>query len=302
MNKYPVYKPSNIPWIGDVPEHWDVVGNRRIFFERKEYNTDEHAELLSVSQYTGVTKKKDATVKTGMHDADSINGYRIVREGDFVMNYMLAWNGSMGISRYNGVTSPAYAVFHIKEDVNKWYLHYLLRLPFMNQYFEAYSTGMVKSRLRLYPDTFKSLYSFLPPLSEQTQIVRYLDWQVSRINKLISAKKKQIALLKEQKQGVINKTIYTDLNPAKSSFLFVKLGRLVSFINGFAFDSGNFSNDGEIPVIRIGDIQDDKLDYNSCIKVKSDESLLPFCVKNRERYCYRNEWSNNGENCFFKIN
>ena len=183
MNKYPKYKPSNIPWLGDVPEHWEIVSNRRLFFERKEYNDEEEAELLSVSQYTGVTKKQEATVKTGMHDAESLVGYRIVRKGDFVMNYMLAWNGSMGISQYDGVTSPAYAVFRIKEGINKWYLHYLMRTPFMNQYFEAFSTGMVKSRLRLYPDSFKSLCSFIPPLAEQTQIVQYLDEKLQKVNK-----------------------------------------------------------------------------------------------------------------------
>jgi len=170
-------------WYGKLPERWDVVPNRVVFTERKTKNNNNDAQLLSLSQYSGISKKTDTAV--GIRPAESLIGYSIVKKNDIVMNIMLAWNGSQAISPFNGVISPAYAVFSVRGDCNPWYYHYLMRTPEICNYFSAYSTGVIKSRLRLYPEIFRTLKTLLPPSDEQDQIVRFLDWKVSQINKFI---------------------------------------------------------------------------------------------------------------------
>jgi type I restriction enzyme, S subunit len=195
----------SMAWYENLPKRWYVVPNRVVFTERKTKNDNHDAQLLSLSQYSGVSKKSDTTI--GIRPAESLIGYSIVKKNDIVMNIMLAWNGSQAISPFNGVISPAYAVFSVRGDCNPWYYHYLMRTPEMCNYFSAYSTGVIKSRLRLYPEIFRTLKTLLPPSDEQDQIVRFLDWKVSQINRLINAKRRQIELLREQKQTVINEAV-----------------------------------------------------------------------------------------------
>ena len=119
-------------------------------------------QLLSLSQYTGVTAKADED-KTGMFRAESTIGYNIVHKGQFVMNIMLAWNGSYAVSSLEGVISPAYCVFDFIGEVNKQYINYLFSIADYQQMFKAYSTGLIASRLRLYPNKFLPLPYHCPP-------------------------------------------------------------------------------------------------------------------------------------------
>ena len=104
-------KDSGIPWIGEIPEHWDVMRLRRVFSEAHEKTTDEEGQLLTLSQYTGISPKSEGK-RVGMFEAESTVGYNIVHVGQFVMNIMLAWNGSYGVSDFEGIISPAYVVFN----------------------------------------------------------------------------------------------------------------------------------------------------------------------------------------------
>ena len=126
---------------------------------------------------------------------------------------MLAWNGSMGVSHFHGITSPAYCVYRFLPDANPWYFHHLLRSPDYKAYIKTESTGVVESRLRLYSDDLFRLEAPVPPLAEQTAIVRYLDWVDRRIRRYVSAKRKLIALLGEEKQAVINQAVTRGLDP-----------------------------------------------------------------------------------------
>ena len=128
------------------------------------------------------------------------------------MNIMLAWNGSLGISKYGGVISPAYCVFEVPNRVNPWYYHYLLRTNTYTDAFKTLSTGVIDSRLRLYPDKFYQIYVAIPPKHEQDQIVRYLDISLAKINKFIRTKKKLIKVLKEQKQAIIDQAVTKGVN------------------------------------------------------------------------------------------
>lgn len=212
MKRYEAYKPSNLPWVVRIPSGWKISKNSQLFRESSELSERGEEPLLSLSQYTGISYKSNA-VKVGMREADSKVGYRVIHKDDIVMNIMLAWNGSTAVSPFDGIISPAYAVYRQRTALNPKYFHYLFRIPAICSYFESNSTGLIKSRLRLYSDSFMRLFSIVPPREEQDQIVRYLDWQVSKINRLIAAKRKQIALLKEQKQRRITEVVTHGLNP-----------------------------------------------------------------------------------------
>lgn len=95
-------KDSGIPWIGQIPSHWETMRIRGLFKESDEKTVDESGTLLSLSQYSGITRKADAG-KTGMFEAESTIGYKIVHPGQFVMNIMLAWNGSYAVSDLEGI-------------------------------------------------------------------------------------------------------------------------------------------------------------------------------------------------------
>ena len=204
-------KDSGIPWIGMIPEHWEVARMKRVFSESKEKTEKEGGTLLSLSQYTGVTLKDNAK-KIGMFEAESTIGYNIVHPGQFVMNIMLAWNGSYAVSDYEGIISPSYCIFNFKENCEKKYFHYLLRLPAYAGAFKTMSKGIIESRLRLYPIYFLSFKTIIPPLSEQRDIVAYIEDKCSKVNALITELEAEIEYLKEYKQSLIADCVTGQIN------------------------------------------------------------------------------------------
>ena len=212
---YPTYKYSSVPWLGEVPEHWEVKRNKLFLREVNDRSEDGTEELLTVSQYTGITKRRARLANESdlLTNASSLVGYKRVMPGDIIMNIMLSWNGSLGVSAVEGIASPAYCVFRTKSGIEPRFLHYLLRTSLFTGAFKTVSTGVVDSRLRLYPDVFFRLPSLIPSLPEQVAIVRYLDYLDSRISRFIHAKQKLIKLLEEQKQAIIHRAVTRGLNP-----------------------------------------------------------------------------------------
>ena len=214
LTTYPAMKDSGVEWLGEVPAHWDI---RRVKYLLKECDTrsvDGSEELLRVSQYTGVTLRSP----TGDGDepdtrAASLVGYKCVEPNDLVVNIMLAWNGSMGVSQFRGITSPAYCVYRFRVNSHPWYFHHLLRSPIYKARIKSVSTGVVESRLRLYTDDLYRLEALVPPHPEQAAIVRFLDHADRRIRRYIRAKQKLIRLLEEEKQAVIHRAVTRGFDP-----------------------------------------------------------------------------------------
>jgi type I restriction enzyme, S subunit len=214
LKPYPAYKDSGIPWLGRVPEHWNM---RRLKFLLREIDTRSVTggeQLLRVSQYTGVTPRNNLNVLNEFNTrATSLVGYKCVTINDLVINIMLAWNGSLGISSYNGIVSPAYCVYRFQPEVEPWFYHHLLRTPLYKERIKTSSTGVVESRLRLYSDDLGRVEAILPPLKEQIAIAHFLNHINSKIDRYIRAKKKLIALLNEQKQAIIHRAVTRGLDP-----------------------------------------------------------------------------------------
>lgn len=204
-------KDSGIPWIGQIPSHWETIRIRGIFRESEEKTTDESGTLLSLSQYSGITRKADAG-KTGMFEAESTIGYKIVHPGQFVMNIMLAWNGSYAVSDLEGIISPAYCVFDFRLECNKKYYDYLLRTKAYCGAFKTQSRGIIDSRLRLYPYKFYAFKTLVPPIEEQNAIVEYIESKTRNIDTMIEALKAEIDRLTEYKQRLISDVVTGQVN------------------------------------------------------------------------------------------
>jgi type I restriction enzyme, S subunit len=200
-------------WLGEVPEHWQVKRSKLVLRERDSRSTEGNEKLLRVSQYTGVTVRDMAASGDAKRRSDSLIGYKSVQRDDLVVNIMLAWNGSLGVSAHEGVTSPAYCVYRIGSDAIPRFLHYLLRSEPYKARIKTASTGVVESRLRLYTESLYRVEMLVPPLEEQEAIVRFLDWANGRLERVIRGKRKVIALLTEQKQAIIHRAVTRGLDP-----------------------------------------------------------------------------------------
>lgn len=170
--------------------------------------------LLSVSAYTGISPRGEI-INDGdfLSRAQSLVGYKICYPNDLVMNIMLAWNRGLGFSNYYGIVSPAYSVFKLLPGNCTRFLDYLVRSDEAILYYKAFSSGVIDSRLRLYPNIFGSLYYALPPLAEQQAIASFLDRECGKIDGLIAEQERLIALLAEKRQAAISHAVTKGLNP-----------------------------------------------------------------------------------------
>lgn len=214
LKPYAEYRESGQEWLGNVPAHWDIRRTKLLLREVDSRSTTGKEQLLRVSQYTGVTHRKSADGSDAPDTrAASLVGYKRVAKNDLVINIMLAWNGSLGASRYDGIASPAYCVYRFRKDALPWYYHEMFRLPLYKGRIKTASTGVVESRLRLYSDDLGRIEALLPPPDEQAAIVRFLDHANRKIDGFIRAKRKLIGLLNEQKQAIIHRAVTRGLDP-----------------------------------------------------------------------------------------
>ncbi|MBI2573575.1 restriction endonuclease subunit S [Candidatus Woesearchaeota archaeon] len=215
MKPYPKYKESGIQWIGKIPEGWSIEKTKYVFEEINQKSIDGSGTLLSVSEYYGVAPRcNKIEADDFLTHAESLEGYKVCKVNDIVMNIMLAWKKSLGVSAWDGIVSPAYAVFRLKQkDFSPQYFHHLFRTDQVAAEFRRNSTGIIDSRLRLYPEKFFSIKISFPPFPEQQQIASFLDTKTSLIDEAIEKKERLIELLEEERTGKINHAVTRGLNP-----------------------------------------------------------------------------------------
>ena len=195
MKAYPEYVDSPLPWLSEIPSHWELARNKNIFQEVKDV-VGENADAYSLLSLTtkGIILRDVASGK-GKFPKD-FNTYKIVKHGDmvFCLFDIDETPRTVGLSDYDGMLTGAYAIFHVSNVNPRFAYYYYLSLDNVKAMRPLYS-GLRKT---INVGTFLSTKLPVPPRPEQDQIVRFLDWKVSNINKLISVKRKQIALLHER--------------------------------------------------------------------------------------------------------
>jgi len=192
---------SGIPWLGEIPKHWETERTRWLFKERDQRSETGEEELLTVSHLTGVTPRSEKDVN--MFEAETTEGYKICLAGDLVINTLWAWMGAMGVSPVKGLVSPAYNVYQPGARLEPSYIDAFVRLPVVAQEVTRYSKGVWSSRLRLYPEGFFEVYLPVPPLSEQRAIVAHIAKEIGKLDELRTAIEQTITLLKERRTALI---------------------------------------------------------------------------------------------------
>ena len=205
-------KPSGIPWLGQVPRHWKLVKFQNLLSEITERNRP-HLTLLSVVRERGVILR-DVNNLEDNHNfiPDDLSNYKLVRKGQFAMNKMKAWQGSYGVSQYEGIVCPAYFVFDI-DGVTGDYFHKAVRSKIYVPLFAQASDGVRIGQWDLSQARMQEIPLFVPLLPEQAAIVHYLDHVEERIRRYIRSKQKLIRLLEEEKQAVIHRAVTLGVDP-----------------------------------------------------------------------------------------
>lgn len=214
MKKYDQYKNSGVEWLGEIPENWGTLPIRAIFEERNEKNDGPKTDfILSVTKDRGVIPY-DEKGAIGNNKSEDIERYKVVYEGDFVINKMNVVIGSLGMSKYFGAFSQVYLVYKPKSSkININYYSYIFSNPSFYKSLIRYCTGIMELRESLNKEDFKKIILPFPDYNIQTKIVKFLDDKTTKINQAIAIKEKQIVLLKERRQILIHKALRLGLNP-----------------------------------------------------------------------------------------
>lgn len=213
MDKYEKHIESGVEWLGDIPEHWAL---RRLGSILNPVSSKNHPNelLLSITREKGVIVR-DVENEDENHNyiPDDLTGYKLLKEGQFGMNKMKAWQGSYGISSFTGIVSPAYYTFEFTKEIAPRFFHIAIRSKLYVSFFGKASDGVRIGQWDLSKDRMKRIPLAIPPLSEQTAIAQFLDDKTTKIDEAIGIKQQQINLLKERKQILIHKAVTRGLNP-----------------------------------------------------------------------------------------
>ena len=213
MAVYETMKNSNLPWIGVIPSHWEITRIKELMQNVSEKNHPD-ATVLSLYREYGVLPKDSRDDNHNVTSLDTAS-YKFVRIGELVINKMKAWQGSFGVSEYEGIVSPAYYVCRFTSDkINAKYFHYLIRCKAYVQEFERLSTGMRIGQWDLGIDDFMCTPAIIPPVAEQSAIAAYLDDQCAKIDTLISEAKTSIEEYKQWKASLIYEAVTKGLDPS----------------------------------------------------------------------------------------
>ena len=204
LNPNAPMKDCGIDWIGEIPEHWEVRRIGHLFKLRNEKNYKPMDEVQLLSLYTGIGVFPHGEQEERGNKAITVEGYKVVHKDDIVVNIILAWMGAIGVSNYDGVTSPAYDVYI--PDLSKvfpHFFHYVFRTHGIAGECYKYGRGIMMMRWRTYSSEFKQIMVPYPSLEEQRSIASYLDSKCAEIDALITIKQKKIEELKGYKKSVI---------------------------------------------------------------------------------------------------
>ncbi|WP_082108893.1 restriction endonuclease subunit S [Azospirillum thiophilum] len=294
---YPRYtdtKDSGMAWLGEMPSHWSLVSIKALYrFVKRQDNAD--APVLSVYREYGVIEKSSRSDNNNK-TPDDLSLYQTVLEDDLVINKMKAWQGSLGVSKIHGITSPDYAVFEKIHSEVSGYLHNLLRSNAMPSVYRLISNGIRNEQWRLEPDKFLQIKVPLPPHTEQNAIVAFLDRETAKIDALVAEQERLIELLKEKRQAVISHAVTKGLNPdapmkdsgiewlgkIPMNWRIVRL-KFVAEVQGGVAKGREIENSDaiDVPYLRVTNVQDGYLDLDdiATIQIESRE-LERFLLKN----------------------
>ncbi len=210
MQRYEKYKNSGVEWIGEIPENWEMLSNKYIFKLKKNQVGKKSAEYELLSLTLKGIIKRDMENPEGKFPAE-FDTYQEVKKGDFVFCLFDVEETprTVGLADFDGMITGAYTVFNVSEKANKKFLYYFYlnldekkRLKFLYR-------GL---RNTIPKDSFFSFKTAFPPIEEQQTIATFLDDKTAKIDQTIAIKQKEIELLKERRQILIQKAVTKGLD------------------------------------------------------------------------------------------
>lgn len=264
---YEEYKATGIQWLPEIPKHWEILKLRQILSSFSEKNHP-NMPLLSVVREKGVIIRNTENIdENHNYIPDDLTNYKLVKAGQFAMNKMKTWQGSYGVSNHDGIVSPAYFVFNFTLDIDKQFFNAAIRSKPYVSFFGQASDGIRVGQWDLSMDRMKDISFYIPPREEQEQIVRFLDWKVSSINKLIINYRHQITMLEELKQKKIDEYVIKGIHKNNTKhnddvrweidypehWTIQRIRQCFSFRKGLSITKANLEETG-IAVINYGQI------------------------------------------------
>ena len=205
IHPYTRFRPTGIPWIPEVPEHWEVDKIRKHFKQRVEMVSDKDYPPLSVTK-DGVLPQLDTAVKTLYGDKR-----KLVLQGDYVVNSRSDRKGSCGISPFDGSVSLINIVMP-SMDGEQGYYHLLFRSNDFIEEFYRNGRGIVADLWTTRYQEMKNIEIPFPPLSEQRAIVAYIEKKTAAVDRMINACREQTELMKAYKQRLISDAVTGRIN------------------------------------------------------------------------------------------
>ena len=200
-NKNHILKQTNIKWIKQIPQHWEEKRAKNMFV-RMARPVREEDEVITCFRDGEVTLRKNRRTE-GFTESFKEIGYQGIRKGDLVIHQMDAFAGSIGVSDSDGKGTPVYICLQPKIECNNVYYAHLLRVMAYSGYIKSLYRGIRERSSDFRYETFARLALPLPPLSEQEEIVAYLDEKTAKIDLLIDKELQQIDHIKDLKQTLI---------------------------------------------------------------------------------------------------
>lgn len=202
LNPSASMKDSGAGWMPLIPLHWKA-DKLKFHLRQRGIKNQIDKQVLSLYREYGIVPK-DSRDDNHNVTSEDVSDYRYVRVGDFVVNKMKAWQGSVAVSNYEGIVSPAYFVYEFSDDlINKRYFHYLMRNKTYATEFRRLSGGIREGQWDLPSEALNNTIILLPPLDEQQEIADYLDNKCAEIEQIIADKKSQIETLDGYKKSLI---------------------------------------------------------------------------------------------------
>ena len=201
INRNTDMKDSGAGWLGEIPSHWKT-DKFKYRLSRSEPRNPGNMIVLSLYRELGIIPK-DSRDDNHNQTSEDTSKYKHVKPGNFVVNKMKAWQGSVAVSDYEGIISPAYYVYKFRDaSFDKKYFHYLLRGCYKDEFMRL-SGGMRVGQWDLSAEDLENTTVIIPPLEEQTAISMYLDKKCSDIDTCVETKKEQITTLEAYKKSII---------------------------------------------------------------------------------------------------
>ena len=294
-------KYSGVEWIGEIPNNWNVKAIRECLFERNEKNDQLHeTTILSLSAKDGVTLY-DGENHSGNKPREDLSGYKIVKENDIVANSMNILSGSVGLSKYNGVVSPVYYIYHIRNSKdNIRFFSYIFQCNEFQKNLRRLGKGILiretedgkLNTIRTKVPSYQLSIERIPYPNEYVQkcIVELLDKKTKEIDSLIEIENKQIEKLKEYKQAVITESVTKGLDKnavMKDSGVEwigkipedwrIKRAKFIAeeFVKGSGITKEDVVIDGDIPCVRYGEIYTKYDNYFNECATRTNLSNVP---------------------------